>query len=220
MAKLTAKQKLILSYIENYHKEKGYPPTLREICKKFEIASTNGARYHLHRLKDLGYIEIDPHKSRGVKCVGMDVEPETNVAHKRSYLLPVLGQVPAGPFDLASEDLREDVLTVDPEFFGTRSEEPDLFGLRVKGDSMLNEGIHDGDIVIVRPQAQANNGDIVVARVDEEATVKRFKRMPEEVVLEPANPRYEPIRIPNQGGVEQGQDLSLVGIVVGLIRSM
>lgn len=218
MAKLTQKQRHILNYLEQYLKDHGYPPTLREICKKFSIASTNGARYHLHRLKDLGYLEIDPHKSRGVKRVGVD--STIQVAHKRSYLLPVLGRVPAGPFDLASEDLREDVLTVDPEFFGSRNEEPELFGLRVKGDSMLDEGIHDGDIVVVKAQSVARDGDIVVARVNDEATVKRFKRLANEVVLEPANSKYKPIHIPNRGGFDMGQDLALVGVVVGLIRAM
>ena len=96
MSNLSPKQKSILSYIEQYHTDQGYPPTLREICRKFSISSTNGARYHLHRLKELGYLEIDPHKSRGVKRIGVN---SPSSALKRSYPMPVLGRIPAGRFD-------------------------------------------------------------------------------------------------------------------------
>jgi len=217
MSNLSPKQKSILSYIEQYHTDQGYPPTLREICRKFSISSTNGARYHLHRLKELGYLEIDPHKSRGVKRIGVN---SPSSALKRSYPMPVLGRIPAGPFDLASPDMREDELTVDPEFFGSRSEQPELFGLRVKGDSMIEAGIHDGDIVVVRAQENARDGDIVVARMEEEATVKRFRRGSSQIVLEPANPAYKPIYIEDRGGQDLGQDVALLGVVVGLIRAM
>jgi len=134
--------------------------------------------------------------------------------------MPVLGRVPAGPFNLASPDMREDELTVDPEFFSGRGQEQDLFGLRVQGDSMINAGIYDGDIVVVRAQESANDGDIVVARMDEEATVKRYRRGQSQIALEPANPAYKPILIRDRGGKEMGQDVALLGVVVGLIRAM
>ncbi len=223
MAELTSKQRSILDYIQDYVKEHGFPPTLRDICKTFSIKSTNGARYHLHRLREFGYLEIDEGKSRGVRMVHAketETVPASAMFHKRSYMMPVLGRIPAGPFNLASEDLREDELTVDPHFFGSRNETPELFGLRVKGDSMIDAGIFDGDVVVVRAQSNANNGDIVVARFEEEATVKRYRQGIDEVVLEPANTRYEPIRVPNRGGSDFGQDFALMGVVVGLIRSI
>lgn len=217
MAELTPRQKDILAYIEKYRKEQGFPPTLRDICKRFEIRSTNGARYHLHRLSQMGYLEIEQGKSRGVRMV--DKTPK-RLPVQRTYQMPVLGQVPAGPLNLANPDLREDEITVDPTYFGSRAAEPDLFGLKVVGDSMIEEGILNGDIVVVRQQPHANNGDIVVARLNDDATVKRYRRQQNQVVLEAANPRFEPIVIPDFGGDEYGQDFSLLGVVVGLIRSM
>ncbi len=219
MAELSSKQQQILDYIKTYLKAQGYPPTLREICKEFSISSTNGARYHLHRLQKMGYLEIDPHRSRGVKCI--EQEDDNQPSSKPSFFkMPVLGKVPAGPFDLASPDLREDEVTIDPTFFGSSMAEPEMFGLRVKGDSMINAGINDGDIVVVRVQGDANNGDIVVARLEEEATVKRYRKENRRIVLQPENPAYAPIPIRDEGGAEQGQDVSLLGVVVGLIRSM
>lgn len=213
---LSPRQREILDYLEKYKEERGYPPTLREICKKFGISSTNGARYHLQRLMKLGYLEIDPHKSRGVK----QVKNGLHASLKRSYRMPILGVVPAGPLNLASPDMREEELNVDPEFFGSRGREPELFGVRVRGNSMIGEGILDGDIVVVRPQPHPHNGDIVVARVEDTATVKRFRRLADEIVLEPANPEVEAIRVPDQGGLEYGQNVAILGVVVGLIRSM
>lgn len=216
MKELTKRQKDILDFIDQCSNETGYPPTLREICKKFSIASTNGARYHLLRLQKMGVLEVRPNTSRGMRRA----DRPAPLPPGRTYQMPILGRVPAGPFSLAEPDIREDELTVDPQFFGNRSAEPDLFGLRVNGDSMVEAGIHDGDIVVVRQQENANNGDIVVARLEDEATVKRFKRGAGEVVLEPANRAYNPIHIPDAGGAEDGQNFALLGIVVGLIRSM
>jgi repressor LexA len=218
MAELSSKQQKILNYIKTYLKAQGYPPTLREICKEFSISSTNGARYHLHRLQKMGYLEIDPHRSRGVKCV--EQEDENSSPKPKVFQMPVLGSVPAGPFDMASPDLREGELTINPAFFGSNVAEPEMFGLRVKGDSMINAGIHDGDIVVVKAQGDANNGDIVVARLEEEATVKRYRKESRQIVLEPENPAYASIPIRDEGGADQGQDVSLLGVVVGLIRSM
>ena len=134
--------------------------------------------------------------------------------------MPILGQVPAGPLDLAAPELRDDEVGVDPEFFGSYGETPDLFGLKVKGDSMIQAGIFSGDIVVVKPQSTAREGQIVVARVEDEATVKRFKRANGDILLEPENPKYAPIRVPDRGGEEMGQNVSIVGVVVGLIRSL
>lgn len=217
MTELTERQKGIMDFIRKSMDENGYPPTLREICAKFDIKSTNGARYHLHRLHKLGKLVVEANKSRGMRPV--DYAPSKR-GKQRSYTLPILGSAPAGPLDYANPDLREDELTVDPNFFGERSAEPQLFGLRVKGDSMIDAGILNGDVVVVRPQPNARDGDIVVARLEDEATIKRFRRRAHEIVLEPANKAYKPIRIPNKGGQDFGQNFSVLGAVVGVIRSM
>lgn len=216
MTELTSRQRDILKYIDTYQNENGYPPSLREICKRFKFSSTNGARYHLHRLQRMGHLQVNAQTSRGVKRTRPGSTP---IPLGRVYAMPILGAIPAGPFNYASPDLREDELTIDPTYFGAHSDEPELFGLRVTGDSMIEAGIYDGDIVVVRPQSNADNGDIVVARWDDEATVKRFRRWGNEAVLQPANPAYEDIPLPSRWG-EDGEDVAILGIVVGLIRSM
>lgn len=221
MRDLTKRQKDILEFFDAYSKEHGYPPTMREICKKFSIASTNGARYHLHRLKELGYIEIEPYRSRGIRRIN-DAAAAPRMANKSAfpYLMPILGRVPAGPLALADPGAREDEVGVDPQFFGIHADDPELFGLRVRGDSMIEAGIHDGDVVVVKLQDTAMDGQIVVVREEDEATLKRFRREKNAVVLVPENPKYESIRIPDRGGPEYGQNVGVIGIVVGLIRSM
>jgi repressor LexA len=109
-------------------------------------------------------------------------------------------------------------MTVDPAFFGTNTEEPNIFGLRVTGDSMIDAGIFDRDVVIVRPQETARNGEIIVARLNDEATVKRFRKEGKNISLLPENPSYEPIQISSQ--MDDGQDFAILGLVVGLIRTM
>lgn len=210
---ISLKQRRILDFITSYQGEYGYPPTLREVCKQFKISSTNGARYHLHRLRDAGYVEVSRYTSRGVRLVG-DTKPSSKSV-KGSFRLPLLGRVPAGRTDYAAPDLREGDIVIDPDFFGRRGVNS-LFGLRVRGDSMTGAGIHDGDVVVVKPQEDADDGEIVVARVEDEATVKRIKRKPKKLILQPENPVYEPI-VFHEGGV---QDVGILGIVVGLIRSM
>lgn len=208
---LSPKQQRILRYIDRFTDKNGFPPTLREICKRFRISSTNGARYHLHKLREKGYLEIRPYRSRGVTRRG-----ETARSVRGTYRMPVLGRVPAGATDYAAPDIREGDVIIDPQFFGRRGD-VDLFGLRVKGDSMIEAGIHNGDVVIVYPRANANNGDVVVARVDDEATVKRYRRKGNRVLLEPANPAYDPIVL--TGRDADRHDIALLGVVVGLIRA-
>ncbi len=217
MPNLSPRQREILKFIDQFMREYGYPPTLREICKKFSFSSTNGARYHLYKLKKLGFLDVQPHTSRGVKRVTISKKKSQG---NLNFRLPILGRVPAGPLDLAEPDIREDEISVDPQFFGSRAQDPELFGLRVNGDSMIEEGIYNGDIVVVRSQQTASDGEIVVARVEDEATVKRFKRIKNDILLEPANPSYAPIRLENKGGMENGQDIGILGVVVGLIRAM
>ncbi len=217
MTNLTDTQKEILEFIDQSIQDRGFPPTLREICEKFKFSSTNGARYHIYRLQKLGHLDVEPKTSRGVKRVA---KGRKKTPSRFNYRLPILGRVPAGPLNLASPDVREDEIGVDPQFFGSQEAEPELFGLRVNGDSMINAGIFDGDVVVVRSQLTAGDGEIVVARVEEEATVKRFRRMRNAIVLEAANPAYEPIRISDLGGIENGQNVGIMGVVVGLIRAI
>ena len=209
---ISPKQRRILSYIDSFSNKHGFPPTLREICKRFGISSTNGARYHLHKLREKGYLEISRYRSRGVKRT-IQLTPPT----EKLYNLPILGGVPAGATDYAAADIREGDVIIDPEFFGRRGN-VDLFGLRVKGDSMIEAGIHNGDVVIVRPQPSANEGEVVVARIDDEATVKRLRRDNKNILLEPANPNYDPIVLSGEDG--NGHDIALIGVVVGLIRAL
>jgi repressor LexA len=207
---LSPKQRRILRYIDRFREKNGFPPTLREICKQFGISSTNGARYHLHKLREKGYLQISRYRSRGVTRRG-----ETFHSTGR-YHMPLLGRVPAGATDYAAPDIREGSVIVDPQFFGRRGN-VDLFGLRVKGDSMIEAGIFSGDVVVVRPQPNAHDGDVVVARVDDEATVKKFRRRGNRVFLEPANPAYDPIVL--SGGDADRHDIAVLGVVVGLIRA-
>lgn len=209
---LSPKQRQILRYIDRFRHKNGFPPTLREICKQFHISSTNGARYHLHKLREKGYLEISRYRSRGVTRRG-----EGSGSSRGTYRMPILGRVPAGATDYAAPDLREGDIVVDSQFFGRRGNVA-LFGLRVKGDSMIEAGIYSGDLVVVRPQPNANDGDVVVARVDDEATVKRFRRERNRVLLEPANPAYDPIVL--SGREAARHDIAVLGVVVGLIRAL
>ena len=141
MAELTRTQRKILDFIERSITNRGYPPTLRDICEKFSFSSTNGARYHIQRLKQLGFLEVKRYTSRGVRLIGAS---KKSASARKLYPMPLLGQIPAGPFNFASPDMREDEIGVDAKYFGDRAKKPDLFGLRVTGDSMINAGILDG----------------------------------------------------------------------------
>lgn len=213
-SEISQRQMRILDYITGYQKDNGYPPTLREVCKQFKIKSTNGARYHLHRLRDAGYLEVSRYTSRGVRLTSTPKGGGSSLS-KREFPLPILGSVPAGRTDYAAPDLREGEVVIDPDFFGRRSGNG-LFGLRVKGDSMINAGIFDGDVVVVKSQESADDGEIVVARVDDEATVKRLRRESKRVILQPENPKYEPMVF----DVNKGIDFGILGVVVGLIRAI
>jgi repressor LexA len=157
----------------------GQPPTVREVQEEFEFLSPQTAREHLEGLVADGRLAKDPWKARGYRLPGSEAVSAS--------LVPLLGRVPAGPLDAAVEDLEGYV----PVQMGRRPAE--LFGLRVRGESMTGAGILDGDIVIVRRQARAEAGDIVVALVGDEATVKRLKTRRGRVELHAENPRFEPL---------------------------
>jgi len=192
----------ILDYIEKFARERGYPPTIREIGKAFGIASTNGVRYHLHRLEKSGHLRRSGKISRGIESV-------RSGAAARTAGIPILGRVAAGQPILA-EECYEGRLETEQMFGGTG----DLFALRVRGDSMIDAGILENDYVVVRQQDSATPGDMVVALIEDEATVKFYRPGGNAIELVPANPRYQPIVVP------RGEDFRILGVVRGVVRTV
>jgi repressor LexA len=211
---LTKRQQEIFDFIKRYSAKYGYPPTVRDIGKAVGLASSSTVHAHLANLEKLGLLRRDPSKPRAIELldrVGRDVGSavETAVDNVRSILdrgLPVVGQVAAGQPVLAEENI-EDYVQV-PQIAGGEDGE---YVLRVRGDSMKDVGILEGDYVVVRPQDTAGDGEIVVALVGEEATVKRFFREQDHIRLQPENVAMEPIR---------SKDVRVLGRVVGLFRSV
>jgi len=199
---ITPHQRDVLEYIAEHSAAYGYPPTLREIGAKFMIGSTNGVRCILASLEKKGYIRRSPNLSRGIEIVGAS---RRNVG---MVPVPIVGRVAAGLPLLALENLEGDIL-IDRDYFPYT----DGFALRVKGRSMIDAGIMDGDVILARPNQQIEPGSIVVALIGEEATVKRYYPEADKVRLEPANRQFGPIIVEhNAPGFE------IVGRVVGLYR--
>jgi repressor LexA len=197
---LTRRQEQVLEFIRESVRVNGYPPTVREICVGLDLSSPSTVHVHLANLERLGLIKRDPSKPRALDLVH-DLRPPRP--------LPLVGRVAAGQPILA-EDNVEDYVDV-PAFL--RRDDGD-FVLRVRGDSMIDAGIHDGDYIVVHPQRQVANGEIVVARVDEEeATTKRFHQDGRTVRLESENDNYQPI-------VVDADRVDLVGKVVGVLRQL
>ena len=197
---LTERQAKILEYIRYVTRVRNYPPSVREIGEAVGLSSSSTVHNHLNQLERRGLIRRDPSKSRTVQLVadaGVDDKRRNAVA------VPVVGNVAAGAPILAEQNI-EDHLLLSPELA-----QDGWFLLRVRGDSMVNAGILDGDMVLVKPQPEANNGTIVVALVDGEATVKRIERGPNNLRLIAENPAYEPIVTDRA---------NLVGIVKGVVR--
>ena len=197
---ISERQQDILGFIRETIERRGIPPSLREIGVKFGIRSTNGVDKHLAALERAGLIMREPGKSRSITVAG---------GRQSLASVPVLGRVAAGQPVLSPEN-REGTCSVDQELFGIRPAQS-VFALRVKGDSMIEAHILDGDTVLVREQAEARNGDIVVALVEGEATVKRFYLEEGRVRLQPENRTMSPIII------ERGE-LRIAGKVVGVMR--
>ena len=196
---LTKRQQEIFDYVNRYRGEHGYPPTVRDIGKAIGLTSSSTVHAHLANLEKLGVLRRDPTKPRAI-----EVLVDKAKAAVSPIGLPVVGQVAAGQPVLAEENI-EEYVTVPPIAGGEEGE----FVLRVKGDSMKNVGILEGDHVIVRRQDTASDGEIVVALVDEEATVKRFFRESDHVRLQPENDALKPIR---------SRDVVVLGRVVGVCR--
>lgn len=208
---LTKRQEEILEYIKKYSKENRMPPTVREIGNHFDISSTNGVRSILAALIKKGYINRSPRLSRGIEIVSNGNDDEVkDIAPSKTIEIPIVGRVAAGTPILAVQNL-EGTVTIDRDFLACRT---DVFALRVKGDSMINAGIFDGDLVFARQQKTADRGEIIVAQVDNEATVKYYHPAPTHVELRPANPTYSPII------VKKDKDFSIAGRVIGVMRKI
>jgi repressor LexA len=200
---LTKRQQEIFDFIKRYSARYGYPPTVRDIGKAVGLASSSTVHAHLSNLERIGLLRRDPTKPRAIELL------DRAAAGVKSFVrpgLPLVGHVAAGQPVLAEENIEEYVQT--PSFAGGDDGE---YLLRVRGDSMQNAGILEGDLVVVRSQDVANDGDIVVALVGEEATVKRFFHEPDHVRLQPENESMEPIR---------SKEVRVMGKVVGLMRSI
>ena len=209
--KLTDRQEEILLFIKQFTLESGYPPTLREIGKHFQIASTFGVKRHLEALVKKGFINIESNASRGISFIRKNSEDfiERSIREDDTFVkIPIIGRVAAGLPINAVENL-EGSLVVDPSFL---KKAEDAFALRVKGDSMINAGINDKDLVIVSPKEQARNGDIVVAMLNDEATVKKFEFIHNKIRLIAENNSYLPIE------VKKEDDFKLIGKVKGVVR--
>jgi repressor LexA len=204
---LTKRQQEIFDFIRKYSAKYGYPPTVRDIGKAVGLASSSTVHAHLANLEKIGLLRRDPSKPRAIelldRAVGTAVDSMRSIV--RSEGLPVVGSVAAGQPVLAEENIEEYIAV--PEVAGGEAGE---YLLRIRGDSMKNAGILEGDLVVVQPQDTAREGEIVVALLGEEATVKRFFRESDHIRLQPENETMEPIRT---------KEVKVLGRVVGLLRS-
>lgn len=206
---LTTRQREILDYLRKMVREKAYPPTVREIGLAIGLSSSSTVQNHLNTLERKGYIKRDAAKSRAIEITDKEGDRRHGSGSGRTVFLPIVGNVAAGTPVLAEQNV-EDRVEMSGELFGE-----DSYLLRVRGDSMINAGIMDGDLVAVKPGREASNGQVVVARIENaetgegEATVKRFFRDANGYRLEAENPAYAPI---------QARDLTIEGLVVGVLR--
>lgn len=204
---LTDRQQEILEFIEQHIAENGYPPTYREIGHKFEIASTFGVKRHVDALVKKGYLNSESKTSRTLSLNKPNSFTDLPT-HDAAVEIPIVGRVAAGYPILAEENI-EGTFTLDSSLINKKKE---CFGLKVKGDSMINAGILEGDLVVVTQQKNANNGDIVVALLGDEATLKTFSKNGDNINLIPENDNYSIIEVNNR------DDFSIIGKVVGVFR--
>lgn len=199
---LTPKQKELFDFLKDFLREKGFPPTLREIASHFGLRGPRGPQKTLHILERKGFIRKVPGGSRAIKIAGFSSNQTVSV--------PLLGRVRAGEPILAIENI-EGYINLDRSFVSSE----DVFFLRIKGDSMIEAHIQDGDFALVKPQPNAENGEVVVALIEDEATIKRIFQKRDLIRLEPAHPSMEPIV------VKKGEKkVTVVGKVVGIFRKL
>lgn len=206
---LTKRQQAVLDCIEEFISEKGYGPTVREVCQKLGLSSPSTVHVHLKALEDKGLINRDPLKSRSITLAHPEESPYSDFASQGNdygsiVRLPLVGNVAAGSPLLADENITE-MISLPTDIVGDQAS----FLLSVHGESMIEAGINDGDYIVVREQQTANNGDIVVALIDDGATVKRFFKESDHIRLQPENSSMDPIIV---------RECSIVGKVVALFR--
>ena len=213
---LTDRQRQVLHFIGESIRSRGYPPTLREIGERMGIRSTNGVNDHLKALEKKGYLQRQDLKSRALRVIDPEMpslsEPVLAANDDNTVEVPLLGRVAAGQPILALEQ-REDTVKVDRFFLGAHR---DVFALRVQGDSMIEAGIFHGDFIFVRKQSTAHSGDIVVAMINDEATVKYFYPEADRILFKPANCNMQPIEVKKS----DFKPVNLIGTVVGIYRRM
>lgn len=198
--KISSKQQEILEYIKQEILNKGYPPAVREICEAVHLKSTSSVHSHLETLEKNGYIRRDPTKPRAIEII----DDNFNLTRREVVNVPIIGQVAAGQPLLAVENI-ENYFPIPTEFMPNA----ETFMLKVKGDSMINAGIFDGDKILVQKQPDAQNGDIVVALVDDSATVKTFYKENGHYRLQPENDTIDPIIV---------NECAILGKVFGIMR--
>lgn len=198
---LTERQRLIFDYIVRFTKQHRFPPSLQEIATHFNFSSLTGVRDHLKALVKKGYLKKSDNKARAIEVVTMPEEIEEDG-------IPIIGKVAAGTPIFAQENI-EGYVNMGNYF----KSEGKIFALRVQGDSMKDEGILNGDVVIVRYQESASNGDVVVAFLNDEATVKTFYNEGQRIKLQPQNPKYQPIYVD-----ETIESFRIGGRVIGVVR--
>lgn len=198
--KITSKQQEILEYIKNEILNKGYPPAVREICEAVHLKSTSSVHSHLETLEKNGYIRRDPTKPRAIEIM----DDNFNLTRREVVNVPMVGKVAAGQPILAVENI-DNYFPIPAEFMPNA----ESFMLKVKGESMINAGIFDGDNILVQKQSNAKNGDMVVALVEDSATVKTFYKEGGHIRLQPENDTMDPIIVP---------DCTILGKVFGVFR--
>ncbi|MBI3610534.1 MAG: transcriptional repressor LexA [Nitrospirae bacterium] len=201
---LTPRQEGVLAFIKESLKQKGFPPTVREIARHLHLRGPKGAQKHLSALETKGYIRRRPGLSRAMEVIGW-----SGGTAGSTVALPVVGRVRAGTPLLAMEEVQGH-LQLDRAIAPAGA-----FVLKITGDSMIGAGIHDGDYAVVQPRTQTQNGDVVVALINDEATVKRFYKDRETIRLEPANARMQPIVVR-----PEEEEVRIVGKVMAIIRKM
>tara|TARA_B100000427_G_scaffold276928_1_gene246071 strand:- start:788 stop:1435 length:648 start_codon:yes stop_codon:yes gene_type:complete len=210
---LTKRQSQILEYIDSAIRDKGYPPTVREIGQAVGLNSPSTVHNHLNTLQDKGYLRRDPTKNRAIE-VHWDAGSGAVIDRRPVTHVPLVGDVAAGSGVLAAQNV-EEVMPLPSDLTG----EGDLFMLRVRGDSMIEAGIFDGDFVVARKQETADPGEIVVAGISgEEATVKTFNREGSCIVLEPANATMSPMRFETNANPDE--QVQIFGKVVTVLRKI
>ena len=197
---LNVQEKRVFDYLKEQIREKGYPPSIREICAALNFKSTSSVHQYIARLAEKGYIDKGDLKTRAIKIVGD--EPTISI--------PIVGKVAAGEPILAQENI-EDYFSIGESFFSQSDLKNETFVLKVQGESMINAGINNGDYIIVSKENTARNGQIVVAMIDGNAPVKTFYKEKDHVRLQPENDTMEPIIV---------KDVQIVGKVVGLFRKI